>query len=532
MTERQMLAELLGATGAGHHRLRFAMASGVLASLSAVLLLGLSGWFLASAALAGAAGAAAVQAFNYLIPSAGIRLLAILRTVGRYGERLLGHQSALQGMAILRTRLFSRRAATDSRAEQESSQAASAVLLDDIAALEDIVIRRPAVVAGLAGGIASVALVALTGWQAALLQAASLVAIPFLLRWLTARLTAGPSARLADSAVDLRTSMTEYFAARSEIAAYGLAPRVMSALAPPTERFERDKAQLLRGEAVIAALLGGYMAVVVAGVLLLAQAGGPLLALGLLASAAGVEAMTGFARNTMRSAGIERSLERLARLSQSTRMAQPFEARTVRPAILQIGTASIAAGQRIAITGQSGSGKTRLLEALAGLRPASHSLSLDGTGTDAIDSDSLRRQFALAPQDPMLVMGSIADNLRLAAPGVGEADMRAALEIACLDRRIAEAPDGLDTWLTPDGGLLSGGERKRLALARALLAGRPWLLLDEPTEGLDTETEQAVIARLEDWLDRTGSGLLLVSHRPAPLRLAKRQIAIGDIASL
>ena len=531
MTERQLLADLLEATGAGRKRLRLAAACGMLASLAAVVLLGLSGWFLASAAIAGAAGMAAAQAFNYLIPSATIRLMAILRTAGRYGERLLGHQAALQGMAVLRTRLFSRRAAEDSRTQTDSPRTASAVLLDDIAALEDIVIRRPAVIAGLAGGVASVALVAVAGWAAALLQAAVLTALPLLLRQLVTRLTAAPSAQLANDTIALRAVLTDYFAARAEVAAYGLTPQVMEAIAPVQQQFEASKTRLLQGEALIAAVLGGYMALSVAGVLLLAHgADAPTLALALLASAAGVEAMTGFARNAMRKAGIETSLERLGQLSQSTRTAQVFARREAQPAAIGLGEATFAPGERIAITGASGSGKTQLVEALAGLRAPAHALFLDGTPLDDVEADSLRRQFALVPQDPMLLMGTVADNLRIAAPSLDERAMQEALEVACLDRRMAQAPDGLDTWLTPDGGLLSGGERKRLALARALLAGRPWLLLDEPTEGLDAATEQAVVERLEHWLDRTGTGLILVSHRQAPTSLASRELQIESVA--
>ncbi|WP_163497479.1 ATP-binding cassette domain-containing protein, partial [Escherichia coli] len=79
---------------------------------------------------------------------------------------------------------------------------------------------------------------------------------------------------------------------------------------------------------------------------------------------------------------------------------------------------------------------------------------------------------------------------------------------------IKEMPAGLETRLGEAGGTLSGGERKRLSLARALLAGRPWLLLDEPSEGLDSTTESELVARLDAWLAETGTGLVLVSHRP------------------
>lgn len=521
-----MLDVLLDATGAGRRKLRVAAACGVLASLSAVALLGLSGWFLTAAGLAGMAGAAAAQAFNYLIPSAAIRLLAILRTVGRYGERLLGHQAALQGMAELRTRLFSRSAAIDTREDGRDPRAASAALLDDIAALEDIVIRRPAVVAGIAGGVASVAIVALAGWNAALVQSASLLALPFAIRKMAARLTAAPSAEVANRAVVMRATFTDFAAARSEIAVYGLTSRVMAQLDPIFMQYEDAKARLLRGEAITAAMLVLYSSVTVAAVLLVAHTTAPLLAAALLASAAGVEAVAGFSRNAMRKAGIENSLERLATLSQAPDTLCAYVPEPTMAQSIEIDGQPIRSGERIAITGISGSGKTRLLEALAGLRAPAHRLSVNGTPVGALDKDVLRRQFALMPQDAMLLMGTIADNLRIASPGLDEASMWGALDTACLSERVAAAPQGLNTWLEPGGGMLSGGERKRLALARALLAGRPWLLLDEPTEGLDADTEMRVVANLAQWLDRTGAGLILVSHRPLPLTIARRELSL------
>lgn len=529
MNERELLADLLDATGTGRSRLRLAAAAGAIASLSAVALLGLSGWFLASAALAGAAGVVAAQGFNYLIPSAAIRLLAILRTAGRYGERLLGHQAALEGMAALRARLFARRAAIDSRADGNDAGAASAALLDDIAALEDIVIRRPAVFAGLAGAALSVVLVALAGWKAAVALTLALVALPVLLRYLTLYLTAKPSARLADAVVALRKAMTEFAAVRTEIAAYGLAPRIMEALAPLEAAHDHAKTQLVKAEAMVAAVQTLYTAAVVAMVFALSDGLAPIIALAVLASGSGVEATGGLTRNALRKAGIERSLAHLAELSRSPEVAAPYEVRPTPAAPLMLGATAIAPGERIAISGISGSGKTRLIEALAGLRPAVHALYLGGVPIAEVSADDLRRQVALVPQDPGLLVGTVADNLRIAAPGIDADMMLAALRIVELEARIAAAPDGLDTWLSSDGGFLSGGERKRLALARALLARRPWLLLDEPTEGLDSGTEQAVIDNLDAWLDQTGTGLVMVSHRLVPLRLAQRVVSIGSL---
>jgi ATP-binding cassette subfamily C protein CydC len=85
-------------------------------------------------------------------------------------------------------------------------------------------------------------------------------------------------------------------------------------------------------------------------------------------------------------------------------------------------------------------------------------------------------------------------------------------------------PLQLESWIGDGGTRLSGGQRKRLSLARALLAGRPWLLLDEPSEGLDPEAEVRLVSQLDRWLAATGTGLIVVSHRPALWALAPRRL--------
>jgi ATP-binding cassette subfamily C protein CydC len=515
--------------GAGGGTLRWALLCAMLAGLSAILLLALSGWFLTAAAIAGAAGSAAAIAFNYLIPSAAIRALAIIRTASRYGERLLSHRAALTAMADLRGRLFGRLAAQDSRTAPDLSGGdASARLLGDIEALEDLVVRQPTRPASMAAAVFAVGLAAVAGWQPATALALLLAALPFLLGRLAGRWTRGPAAEAAAALGDLHAAFADYGAARPEIIAYGAAGRVADALAPAAVRLDRARAALFRGEGALAGFLLAYGAATAAVVLLLAEGPAAPAALALLASAAAVESMAAFARTAFRQASVEEGLARLERLTALE--GEPVKAVRGRaaPLPLGLGDTRLAPGDRIAITGASGTGKTRLIEALAGLRPAAHRLTVDGRPADACPAALLRAQFALSPQDAALIAGTIADNLRLARPGVSEADMRAALAVACLDGRIATLPAGLDTMLD-DGEGLSGGERKRLSLARALLAERPWLLLDEPTEGLDAATEATLVARLAAWLDATDSGLVVVSHRPAPLALATRRIAVAGV---
>ncbi|QJR01504.1 ATP-binding cassette domain-containing protein [Sphingobium yanoikuyae] len=512
--------------------LRRATLCAVIAALAGIALLALAGWFLTAAAMAGAAGTVAVQAFNYLVPSAAIRLLAILRTVSRYGERLWSHRAALEAMGGLRASLFARLAAQDSRtALPLSSGDAAARLTGDIDALEDLVVRRPSRIAGLMAALAGVMLAASGGWLSALLLALMLAALPLLLRSLARRLTEGPAQQAADALGALRARYVELASARAEIAAYGLGDRVMAELAPLTRRLDRARARLFIGEGVQAALLAAYSALAVMLVLLGADAPAPLVALALLASAGAVEAMAGLSRTAFRQASVDAGLARLAALDALPLDDAPAPSAATAQ-VIRLGDVELRPGARVAVTGRSGSGKSLFAEGLAGLRPVTADVALGGHPLVACSGTELRDQFALSPQDAPMLAGSIADNLRLARPGIDAADMVDALHVACLDQRIASLPGGIDYRLGEAGGTLSGGERKRLSLARALLTGRPWLLLDEPTEGLDAATEALLISRLRIWLDRTGTGLILISHRPAPLTLTDRQVPVSAIAPL
>lgn len=499
------------------------------AAIAAIGLLGVSGWFLTGAAMAGAAGTVAVAAFNYLIPSALIRLLAIVRTLARYGERLLSHQVALESMADLRGSLFDKLAAQDSRRALDTSPGeASNRLIDDVAALEDLVIREPARHAALVSAAASLLAALLAGLPALILLAAMLAALPALIARISLALTRQPAEEAAEALGDLRRHYVELAASRAEIAAYGLADEAQAELEPIAERLDRARSRLFRAEALQGGLLTIYGAVAMAGVLLLAQASAPVVALAMLATAAAVEAMGGFARSLLRRATLDAGLRRIAALNALDPALAPTA--TARAATVSLGHHRFAPGSRLAVTGPSGSGKTRVLLALAGMQEPIVALAVDGTGVGQYPSRRLAAQFALSPQDAPMLIGTVADNLRLARKGISEAEMWQALEVAQLRDRIAGSEQGLDTPLGEAGGTFSGGERKRLSLARALLAGRPWLLLDEPSEGLDARTEAALVESLGAWLNRTGTGLILVSHRPAPLALCDQRVEIDSLA--
>jgi ATP-binding cassette subfamily C protein CydCD len=177
----------------------------------------------------------------------------------------------------------------------------------------------------------------------------------------------------------------------------------------------------------------------------------------------------------------------------------------------------VRAGDRVVVTGPSGAGKSTLAAAcLRFLEPASGSLAFEGAAgavdVRALDGDDARRAIGLCEQDPHIFDGTLADNLLLARPGAGTAELDSALEAAGLIDWVRSLPDGLQTSVGEHGARLSGGQRQRLALARALLADVRLLILDEPTEHLDEAAARAFVADLA--AATRGRTLLVLTHRP------------------
>ncbi|WP_413115718.1 thiol reductant ABC exporter subunit CydD [Streptomyces sp. CY1] len=182
-------------------------------------------------------------------------------------------------------------------------------------------------------------------------------------------------------------------------------------------------------------------------------------------------------------------------------------------------------GETVAVVGPSGAGKSTLLNAVLGFAaPDEGRVLIGGRDLAALDPESWRRQIAWVPQRPYLFAGTIAENVRLARPDADDAAVRAALRDADALRFVSALPDGIESRLGEMGAGLSAGQRQRIALARAFLADRPVLLLDEPTANLDGETEASVVEAVRRLAE--GRTVLLVVHRPALLPLADRVLRL------
>ncbi|MFJ2925052.1 thiol reductant ABC exporter subunit CydD [Streptomyces massasporeus] len=184
-------------------------------------------------------------------------------------------------------------------------------------------------------------------------------------------------------------------------------------------------------------------------------------------------------------------------------------------------------GETVALVGPSGAGKSTLLSVLLGfVRPAEGQVRVGEVDLADADLQQWRSRIAWVPQRPHLYAGTIAENVRLARPGADDESVRRALRDAGALDFVDALPEGVDTALGEDGAGLSAGQRQRLALARAFLADRPVLLLDEPTAALDGATEAEVVAAVRRLA--AGRTVLLVVHRPALLEVADRVVRLEE----
>ncbi|MEU2227343.1 ATP-binding cassette domain-containing protein [Streptomyces sp. NPDC018347] len=534
---------------------RRALAAGVLLAalgeLAGAALLGVSGWFLTTCAVV---TLQADTAWSWLYPSGAVRALALGRTGLRYGERLVSHRTLLTAQVALRARLA--RGAARLTARELRSQRDGALLTRLTTDVETVAGLPAEVCAPLVAAVTTACLVeALLLWARPVLGAAELVVWAAGLCWaLGAHRRA--RARLADAAearTALRTALLGSRAAFNELRCLDALPgarRTVADAATAVESAEWAAARADRTGRLGLRLLAGLgqasalviavgadpaqpVAVVVGEVLLLA-AGWELLerlplllqqlaragdAAGRLAPLAAEEPTA--AKESTGSGEPIGSGERIAG-------GEPAAARCLTTAGLPLPgssaplTTTLSGPGLTLVTGPNGSGKSTLLNRLAGRLPApAGTVLLDGTPVHELPARTVAGTVTLVEADDWLADDTVAANLRQAAPSADAAALAAALDVVGL-------PDlPLDTPVGPGGCRLSQGQRRRLAIARAVLRRPPVLLLDEPTAGLDRPTAEAMLAALPRALPRTA---LVVALQEQDVELLDR--APGTVVRL
>jgi ATP-binding cassette subfamily C protein LapB len=198
---------------------------------------------------------------------------------------------------------------------------------------------------------------------------------------------------------------------------------------------------------------------------------------------------------------------------------------------LQSVSFSIEPGERVALLGRVGSGKSTVTRLILGLYPPADGLvMIDGTDLRQLDPATLRAQMGVAMQDSVLMTGSVRENIMLGRPGIDDTEMLRAATLSGTHQFMGQIANGYDLKLADRGEGLSGGQRQSIAIARALAGKPPMLIFDEPSASMDTQTEQALIERLQSEVQ--GRTMVLVTHRPPLLQLVQRIIVMerGQIA--
>ncbi len=184
-------------------------------------------------------------------------------------------------------------------------------------------------------------------------------------------------------------------------------------------------------------------------------------------------------------------------------------------------------GERVAILGKIGSGKSTLLKLILNLyEPKSGSILIDGLDTRQIDPIDLRRAIGCVPQEPFLFMGTIKDNITIGEQYISDEELLKVSKIAGLDEFLGKHEAGFDLMVGERGEGLSGGERQSVTLARALISNPNIMMLDEPTNAMDRQTEKAFINKIEKIIDN--KTLIIVTHKTSLLQLVDRVIVIEN----
>jgi ATP-binding cassette subfamily B protein len=189
----------------------------------------------------------------------------------------------------------------------------------------------------------------------------------------------------------------------------------------------------------------------------------------------------------------------------------------------------VARGETVALVGPSGSGKTTLVKLLAGLyAPSAGNIEFNGVPANHLDIDALRERIGLVTQDSQLFTGTIRDNLIFVKPQADDADCIAALQEASATALLERGGQGLDTVIGEGGMRVSGGERQRISIARALLRNAELFLFDEPTASLDSLTEEEVVRTMQTVHRRQNSMTVVIAHRLSTIRHADRIYVLED----
>ena len=527
--------------------------------LSAIGLLALSGWFITATGVTALAWAAGI-AINLDIysPGGGIRFFALSRTVARYTERVYNHDTVLRLLAKLRTRLFKNLTLLDDQtaAKFRASQWVNR-LITDVDTLDNLYLRllAPPLVALLT-------VILLVGFLAFFhLQLAGLAALMLLLTlgistWGMAQAGKAVSYRLVAQQEAQRSLLVEQIEGLGELQASHSLANHQTQLITAQQTEMRDQQRLQQVAAWGAGLQTLLLQLMAAACLLLAaeayQQGwlsGPMMVLIPLALMALQEVFlnlpAAFASYGATLAAAQRLNKTESLQSHLVSPSQPqalpsnyslhwqnIGVKLGNQQVFNNINLSLKAGEKLALLGESGLGKSTLARLAARLSdPQAGEMLVEAEGKQlnlkALSLTDWQAQIGYLTQQTDLFATSIAENLRLAKAEATDAELWEVLELVDLKQEVSDFPQQLDTWVGETGRQLSGGQARRLALARVILKDPAVVILDEPFSSLDLATQAVIRPKLDAWL--TGRTALLLAHDLSALPASDRHIYLQDL---
>ncbi|WP_104106742.1 thiol reductant ABC exporter subunit CydD [Nocardioides sp. 616] len=485
-----------------------------------------------------------------MVAIVGVRTFGLARPVLRYAERLVSHDAALRMLAERRASVYDALVPlVPGRLGVRRGDLLTSVV-DDVDALvdEELRVRQPLQTSALVGATAIV-LAALVAPLAGLVTAA-ICAVAWLAHLVTRRRVAVAEPAFVAARAEVSTRVEHILASLRQLELWQATTSELDGLAAAGGRLGGAAQRSVRATAAARAVT--TLACGAGLVLMAAGLSGPLGrgelspamtallvmlplaledALSPLADAAAVAVRTRAARARLDALTAQPPAVAPDAPGAARDLGHPrLELREVRAGwgdrpVVEVAQLDLPVGGRIGLVGPSGSGKSTVAALLLRfLDPASGAVLVDGTDARALRGDDVRARVGLVDDDPHVFGSTVAENVRLARPDAGDAEVADALVRAHLGPWLAELPHGLDTMVGDGHAHVSGGERARLAVARSLLADQPVLILDEPTAHLDAETAQAVTDEL---LGQPSRSILWITHGVVGLDAMDQVVRLG-----
>ncbi|MXF48036.1 cysteine/glutathione ABC transporter ATP-binding protein/permease CydC [Raoultella sp. Lac2] len=518
--------------------------------LASIGLLTLSGWFLSASAVVGVAG---IYSFNYMLPAAGVRGAAIIRTAGRYFERLVSHDATFRVLQHLRVFTFSKLLPLSPAglARFRQGELLNRVVAD-VDTLDHLYLR---VISPLIGALVVIVVVtaglSMLDVTLALTLGGIMLVTLLVLPPLFYRAGKPAGENITQMRGQYRQQLTAWLQGQAELMLFSASDRYRKQLEKTEQRWQdaqRRQAELTALSQALMLLIGG---VAVVAMLWLTSAGvggnsqpGALIALFVFCALAAFEALAPVTGAFQHLGQVIASARRITQITgqQPEVTFTAGDAQAFGPVSLTLNQVTfgypqqpspalenislqVGAGQHIAILGRTGCGKSTLLQLLTrAWDPAQGEILLNDQPLTRLNEATLRQAMSVVPQRVHLFSATLRDNLSLAAPGASDVQLMKVLERVGLEKLLEDS--GLNAWLGEGGRQLSGGELRRLAIARALLHDAPLMLLDEPTEGLDATTESQILDLLAEAMrEKT---VLMVTHRLRGLARFNRIIVMDN----